>query len=76
MNKRDVLKDYKDIKNSFNQVIKANTKLSDEKQLVLKENERLKNIIDKALRYLDSTDKILKDELTEILEDNFLKEEE
>lgn len=71
MNMRELQTKYSEMKQSFDNIVKANTKLSDERTLVIKENKYLNNKIDRALRYLEKNDKINKKELVDILKDEF-----
>ena len=71
MNMRELQTKYSEMKQSFDNIVKANTKLSDERTLVLKENKYLNVKIDRALRYLEKNDKINKKELVDILKDEF-----
>lgn len=68
---RELQTKYSEMKQSFDNIVKANTKLSDERTLVIKENKYLNNKIDRALRYLEKNDKINKKELVDILKDEF-----
>lgn len=71
MNIRELEKKYSEMKYSFDNIVKANTKLSDEKTLALSENKYLSVKIDRALRYLENNKKIEKKKLLDILKDEF-----
>ena len=71
MNIRELETKYSEMKHSFDNIVKANTKLSDEKTLALNENKYLNVKIDRALRYLEKNAKINKKELIDILKDEF-----
>lgn len=71
MNMRELQTKYSEMKQSFDNIVKANTKLSDERTLALKESKYLSVKIDRALRYLEKNDKINKKELVDILKDEF-----
>ena len=73
---RNLEKNHSDMKKDFDRIIEANTKLSDEKAIIAKDNRYLRLKIDKVLRYLEKNDKISKKDIKEILDDNFEKEEE
>lgn len=71
MNMRELQAKYSEMKQSFDNIVNANTKLSDERTLALKEAKYLNVKIERALRYLEKNDKINKKELVDILKDEF-----
>ena len=54
IDRRTLQKELNELKSSYNQLVDANIKLSDEKKWALEDKERLQRRIDRALAYIDA----------------------